>query len=92
MAIRNKKYIVRLDQEERESLRSLVRVGKAAARKITRARMLLKADAGTGGPGWTDERIAETLEVGAGLPDRWPHSGNGPSHEERDAYHRHVAC
>ena len=64
MAIRNKKYIVRLDQEERESLRRLVRVGKAAARKITRARMLLKADAGTGGPGWTDQRIAETLEVG----------------------------
>ena len=64
MAIRNKKYIVRLDQEERESLRRLVRVGKAAARKITRARMLLKADAGTGGAGWTDQRIAETLEVG----------------------------
>ena len=64
MAIRNKKYIVRLDQEERESLRRLVRVGKAAARKITRARMLLKADAGAGGPGWTDQRIAETLEVG----------------------------
>ncbi len=64
MAIRNKKYIVRLDQEERESLRKLVRTGKAAARKISRARMLLKADAGTGGPGWTDQRIAETLEVG----------------------------
>jgi len=64
MAIRNKKYIVRLDQEERESLRKLVRAGKAAARKISRARVLLKADAGTGGPGWTDQRIAETLEVG----------------------------
>ncbi len=64
MAIRNKKYIVRLSQEERETLMKLVRGGKAAARKITRARMLLKADAGTGGPGWTDQRIAETLEVG----------------------------
>jgi len=64
MAIRNKKYIVRLEQEEREALNKLVRGGKAAARKITRARVLLKADAGTGGPGWTDQRIAETLEVG----------------------------
>jgi len=64
MAIRNKKYIVRLEQEERETLNKLVRGGKAAARKITRARVLLKADAGTGGPGWTDQRIAEALEVG----------------------------
>ena len=63
MAIRNKKYIVRLDQEERESLKRLVRGGKAAARKIARARILLKADAGEGGPGWTDQRIADALEV-----------------------------
>ncbi|MCH7885651.1 MAG: helix-turn-helix domain-containing protein [Planctomycetes bacterium] len=63
MAIRNKKYIVRLDQEERESLQRLVRVGKAAARKISRARILLKADAGEGGPGWTDQRIADALDV-----------------------------
>ena len=34
MAIRNKKYLVCLDQEERESLRSLVRVGKAAACEV----------------------------------------------------------
>ncbi len=38
--------------------------GKAAARKITRARVLLKADAGECGPGWTDQRIAEALDVG----------------------------
>ena len=63
MAIRNKKYIVRLDREERESPKRLVRVGKAAARKISRARILLKADAGEGGPGWTDQRIADALEV-----------------------------
>lgn len=63
MAIRNKKYIVRLDREERESLERLVRRGKAAARKISRARILLKTDAGEGGPGWTDQRIADALEV-----------------------------
>jgi transposase len=64
MAIRNKKYIVRLTEQERQELGRRVRVGKAAARTITRARILLKADAGEGGPGWTDEQIAEALDVG----------------------------
>ncbi len=63
MAVRYKKYIVRLDREERESLKRLVQRGKAAARKISRARILLKADAGDGGPGWTDQRIADALDV-----------------------------
>ncbi len=58
----NKRYIVRLTGEEREELTALVSKGKAAARKLTRARMLLKADAD--GPAWTDERIAEALDVG----------------------------
>ena len=64
MAIRNKKYNIRLSADERQMLDKLARSGRAAARKITRARVLLKADAGEGGPGWTDERIAEALEVG----------------------------
>ncbi len=64
MAIRYKKYIIRLSVDERQMLSKLARSGKAAARKITRARILLKADAGEGGPGWTDERIAEALEIG----------------------------
>ena len=59
-----KKYIVRLTGEEREGLTRLVSKGKAAARKLARARVLLKADVGDGGPGWTDERIAEALDVG----------------------------
>lgn len=60
----NKRYIVRLSDEERDELTQLVSKGKAAARKLTRARVLLKADAGDGGPAWSDERIAEALEVG----------------------------
>jgi len=64
MAIRYKKYIIRLSADERQMLGKLARSGKAAARKITRARVLLKADAGQGGPGWTDQRIAEALDVG----------------------------
>ena len=58
----NKKYIVRLTDEERGRLAALLSKGKAAARKLTRARVLLKADAD--GPAWTDERIAEALDMG----------------------------
>jgi transposase len=58
-----KKYIVRLSAEERESLRKLVSSGKGSARMFTRARILLKADVGEGGPAWSDEKIAEALDV-----------------------------
>jgi transposase len=56
-----KKYVVRLSETEREHLESLVRKGKAHARKLLYARILLKADANK--DSWTDERIAEALEV-----------------------------
>jgi hypothetical protein len=59
----NKRYVVRLEAEERERLRRLVSVGKGAARKLTRARILLQADESGESPGWTDERIAEGLGV-----------------------------
>ena len=59
----NKRYVVRLERAERERLQRLVSVGKGAARKLTRARVLLQADQSTEGPGWTDERIAEGLSV-----------------------------
>ena len=58
-----KKYIVHLSGKERKSLRSLVSSGKGSARMFTRARILLKADVGEGGPGWPDEKIAEALDV-----------------------------
>ena len=59
------KYIVRLTAEERTELDDLIRTGKRAASVILHARILLKADAGAGGPGWDDERIAEAVECGA---------------------------
>jgi len=59
-----KKYMVRLDKDEREMLQRLVSVGKGAARRLTHARVLLQADESKGGPGWTDARIAEALGVG----------------------------
>lgn len=58
------KYVVRFTTEERGTLESLVAAGRAAADKLLRARMLLKADVGEGGPGWTDKKIAEAFEVG----------------------------
>jgi hypothetical protein len=61
----NKKYIVTLTPAERALLEDLTRSGKAAARKIAHARILLKADAGEGGPSWPDEQIAEAFDVSA---------------------------
>jgi transposase len=58
-----KKYKVTLTAEERNSLQELLAAGKAAAKKLTHARILLKADAAPAGPAWTDARIAEALEV-----------------------------
>ena len=65
-----KKYIVTLTQEERRMLQAMLSKGKAAARKLMHARILLKADAGSGGPGWTDDQIAEGLEVGRATVER----------------------
>lgn len=52
-----KKYIVRLTDVERESLKEVVGKLKGTSQKVRRAQVLLKADAD--GPGWTDARIAE---------------------------------
>lgn len=65
-----KKYIVTLTDEEREHLRRLLGSGKAAARKLTHARILLKADANPGGPTWEDPQISRSLEVGTATVER----------------------
>jgi hypothetical protein len=56
-----KKYVVKLSVEERERLETLIRSGKHPARKLTRARILLKADASELGEAWSDSRIAAAL-------------------------------
>ena len=58
-----KKYKVTLTAEERQQLQGLIATGKAAAKKLTHARILLKADAAEGGPAWDDPRIADATEV-----------------------------
>jgi hypothetical protein len=60
----NKKYVVRLEDEERARLEALVSQGRAAARTIQRAWILLKADVGPAGPGWADAEIQRAFAVG----------------------------
>src|SRR5258708_13722171 len=65
-----KKYIVKLMQEERGALQKLIRQGEAPARKLTHARILLKADSSEAGPGWSDLAISEALQVGTATVER----------------------
>ena len=57
-----KKFIVELDTTERERLNALVSKGKAPAKTILKARILLKADVAEGSPGWLDAQIVEALD------------------------------
>ena len=58
-----KKYIVELDARERERLNALISKGKAPAKTILKARILLKVDRADGGPGWLDAEIVEALDT-----------------------------
>jgi|SRR5215210_1605851 len=60
-----KKYIVDLSADEREQLQQLIRRGKTSSRKLTRARILLKASGGS-----TDDEIVAALNVGIATVER----------------------
>ena len=60
-----KRYIITLTAEEREMLRTLISSGTERARKMTHARILLKAD-----EGWKDEDICRALDVGIATVER----------------------
>lgn len=60
----NKKFFVNLSADDRQKLESLISKGKGSARRLTRARILLKADCGTQGPAWSDKQISDALDVG----------------------------
>jgi transposase len=64
-AIMTKKYHVSLTDAERESLLTLTKKGSVAARKLTRAHILLQADAQA-----TDGRIAQALHIGTATVER----------------------
>jgi len=55
----DKKYVVRLSDEERSQLQEIVAKLKGTSQKVRRAQMLLKADAN--GPNWTDARVADAF-------------------------------
>ncbi len=61
--IAGKKYVVKLSDTERERLNTLIHSGKHPARQLTKARILLKADASEAGEGWSDSRIAAALDT-----------------------------
>jgi hypothetical protein len=62
-----KKYVVRLSADEREQLEGLLRKGKSPARRLLKARILLKADVSEAGEGWSDGEIIRALETSASM-------------------------
>jgi transposase len=58
-----KRYRVTLTVDERQQLQQRLAAGRAAARSLLHARVLLKADESAEGPAWTDEQICVALEV-----------------------------
>ena len=62
-----KKYVVRLNGDEREQLAALTRKGRGPAQRLMRARILLKADVSDAGNGWSDNQIIEAFVASASM-------------------------
>ena len=62
-----KKYVVRLSAEERKQLQALIRKGKSPAKRLLKARILLKADVSEAGEGWSDRAIIKALDTSASM-------------------------
>ena len=62
-----KKYVVRLTDDERVHLKAILSKGTIPARRLQKAQILLKADESDGGEGWTDNRIMEALNASASM-------------------------
>src|ERR1019366_530897 len=58
-----KRYVVKLNDEERDRLNTLIQAGNHPARQLMKARILLKADASEAGEGWSDSQIAAALDT-----------------------------
>ena len=65
-----KKFIVELDAGERARLNGPISKGKAPAKVMLKARILLKADQAVGGPGWLDAQIFEALDTNLTMVSR----------------------
>jgi transposase len=68
-----KKNSIVLTGEQRRDLEALTKAGHSSARKLTRARILLKADCGPIGPRWSNRQISEALDVGESTVRRTRH-------------------
>ena len=62
-----KRYVVRLSGEERRTLEAMIHKGKSSARRLLKARILLKADVSEAGGGWSDSRIVQALETSVSM-------------------------
>jgi hypothetical protein len=60
-----KQYTIELSKGQREELEKRVRSGKATARSIQHAQILLKSDEGSDGSKWSDEHPEEAFGVSA---------------------------
>ena len=58
-----KKYVVRLNADERAQLDAFVHKGRRPVQMLTKARILLKADVPEAGEGWSDSRISQALDT-----------------------------
>ena len=65
-----KKYIVELTSKERSQLREIINAERMAAHKRHHARMLLKLDQGSDGPGWSDAQVAAAFDCTARSSER----------------------
>lgn len=93
-----KVYVVQLSRKEREQLQELVKKGNSkkgqrpSALKLTRARILLKADQTEGSPAYTDAEIAEALDVAPktvfNLRKKWVELGLEEALERRPQQNR----
>ena len=74
-----KKYLVTLDNDERQQLEALLHSGTHATRKVTRARILLKA-----AEGGEDNAIAAALSVGRATIEKRPLWSRKSLHNETE--------
>src|SRR2546430_14139969 len=66
-AIAVKRYVVKLNADERQRLQELIRKGASPAQRLLKARILLKADASDAGEAWSDRKIIEALDTSVSM-------------------------
>lgn len=57
------KYIVKLTEAERTHLQALISKGRSSAKRLLKARILLKADVSEPGESWSDGQIIKALDT-----------------------------